>query len=60
MEEQCYGLNMLGLLDVTPLGGVALFEWVWLCWRKSRGGFCGPMPKFYPVRKRQTPPPPSL
>jgi hypothetical protein len=28
------GLNMLGSREVALLGGVALVEWVWPCWRK--------------------------
>jgi hypothetical protein len=34
-NEGCYGgLNVLGSWETALLGGVALLEWVWACWRK--------------------------
>ena len=41
------------------LGGVALLEWVWPCWRKFitlRVGFEAPMLKLCPVWNRDPPP----
>ena len=33
-NPECDGLNMLGPQGVVVLGGVALLEEVWLCWKK--------------------------